>query len=103
MKKKELTQQDLQEIIKKGVRMALFEAKDSTGAGDYAKKLDTFVSETVDKVSEMIKEGEEIILENPTHDYAIQERNHSVMSRIGILKALKGDLLRIMEDIHKNI
>ena len=73
------------------------------GIGDYASKVDKLVSESIDSIDKLVEQGEELMKENPTHDYAIQERNHLVQARIGILKGLKTQLVRIMEDLYRKV
>lgn len=97
-----LTKTQLAEAVAKATRIALLEASD-LGAGSYATKVDKLVSESAEAIDKLVEEGEELMRENPTHDYAIQERNHLIQARIGILKGLKTQLVKIMEDLYKKV
>lgn len=97
-----ITKSQLAEAVAKATKKALTEAADH-GAGAYATKVDSLVSETVDSIDKLVEDGEELMRENPTHDYAIQERNHSIQARIGILKGLKNQLVKIMEDLYRKV
>lgn len=97
-----LTVEQITETIKKATRRTLLEASD-TGVGAYAGKVDTLVKDTIDSLEKLAKEGEELVIDSPTHDYAVQERNAIVMARVGILKALKGRLIQVLEDLHRAV
>jgi len=102
MTTKRATQAQISEAVSKAVKMALMEATDS-GVGKYAEKVDKLVEDQVADLDKLIQEGEDLMKENPTHDYAIQERNHLVMARIGILKSLRTRLIQVMEDLYRNV
>jgi NAD dependent epimerase/dehydratase family enzyme len=97
-----VTKEKLVEALSKATKMAILESKDS-GVGAYAEKVDKLVEEMIDKLDKLAQEGEELTRDNPTHDYAVQERNHLVMARVGILKALKGRLVQVIEDLYRNV
>lgn len=97
-----ISKSQLAEAVAKATKRALAEVADH-GAGTYATKVDNLVSETVDSIDKLVEDGEELMRENPTHDYAIQERNHSIQARIGILKGLKNQLVKIMEDLYRKV
>lgn len=99
---KTITKAQLAEAIGKLVRARILESKDS-GAGKFATKVDTLVSDTIDAIDKLVKEGEELAQENPSHDYGIQERNHSIADRVGILKAIKVKLVAITEDLFRKL
>lgn len=98
-----ITKTQLKEAVAKATRLALMLEAPDLGIGAYASKVDKLVSESVDSIDKLVEEGEELMRENPTHDYAVQERNHLVQTRIGILKGLKSQLVRIMEDLYKKV
>lgn len=100
-----ISRSQLSKLISEAVQKAILkeESQGDTGVGKFASKMDSLIKDQIKSVEELIKEGEEIVKENPTHDYAIQERNNAVMSRIGILKSLQGRLVQIFEDIHKKV
>lgn len=75
----------------------------SATTGPYASKVDSLVSDTIDRIVELVEEGEALIRENPTHDYEVQERNHAVVARVGILKNLKSKLVDLTEYLHRNV
>lgn len=77
--------------------------KEFTGAGKFASKVDTFVSDSIKSIDDLIKEAEEMLMDNPTHDYAIQERNHSLMTRVGMLKSFKNFFVRAKEVLIREI
>jgi hypothetical protein len=97
-----LTRSQLREAVTKATKLALLEGKD-LGIGSYAEKVDKLISETIDNIDKLVEDGEELMKDNPTHDYAIQERNHLVQARIGILKGLKTQLVKIMEDLYRKV
>lgn len=97
-----LTRSQLKEAVTKATRLALLEGKD-LGIGAYAEKVDKLVSETIESIDKLVEDGEELMKENPTHDYAIQERNHLVQARIGILKGIKTQLVKVMEDLYRKV
>ena len=99
--KRALTKTQISETVNKIARIALLEASD-TGIGKYAEKVDELVSKSIEDIDKLVEEGEEIMRENPVHDYAIQERNHIIQARIGILKGLKTRLVQVMEDLFRN-
>jgi hypothetical protein len=99
---KKENQEKLAEAIRKATKLALLESKDS-GVGSYAEKVDKLVEEMIEKLDSLAQEGEELTRDNPTHDYAIQERNHLVMARVGILKSIKGRLVSVLEDLYRNV
>ena len=99
---KPITKERLSEALTKAAKLALLESKDS-GVGSYAEKVDKLVEEMIEKVEKLAQEGEEMTQDNPTHDYAIQERNHLAMARVGILKAIKGRLIQVVEDLYRNV
>jgi len=99
-----ITKSQLKEAVARATRMALIqEAANSLGIGPYSTKVDKLVSESIDSIDKLVEEGEDLMKENPTHDYAVQERNHMVQARIGILKGLKSQLVRIMEDLYRKV
>lgn len=99
-----ITKSQLKEAVAKATRIVLIqEAANSLGIGPYSTKVDKLVSESIDSIDKLVEEGEELMKENPMHDYAIQERNHLVQARIGILKGLKTQLQRIMEDLYRKV
>lgn len=100
--KKTISKAKLVEAINKAAKLAIMEAKDS-GVGSYAEKVDKLVEETIEKLDKLAEEGVELTQDNPTHDYAIQERNHLIMARVGILKAIKGKLVAVIEDLYRNV
>ncbi|TXH11327.1 MAG: hypothetical protein E6R04_01735 [Spirochaetes bacterium] len=100
--KRTLSKAKLAEAINKATKLAIMEAKDS-GVGSYAEKVDKLVEEMIEKLDALAKEGEELTQDNPTHDYAVQERNHLVMARVGILKGIKGKLVSVIEDLYRNV
>lgn len=102
MTTKRATPAQISEAVSKAVKMALMEATDS-GVGKYAEKVDKLVEDQAADLDKLIQEGEDLMKENPTHDYAIQERNHLVMARIGILKSLRTRLIQVMEDLYRNV
>lgn len=102
MKNKPISKEKLAEAFNKAAKLALLESKDS-GVGSYAEKVDALVEEMITKLDKLAEEGEQITQDNPTHDYAIQERNHLVMARVGILKAIKGRLVQVVEDLYRNV
>jgi len=99
---RKITKTQLAEAVGKAVRRALLESKDS-GVGEFASKMDALIDEQVQAIDKLVEEGEELMKENPVHDYAIQERNHIIQTRIGILKGLKGRLIQVMEHTFKNV
>jgi hypothetical protein len=100
--KRTLSKTQLSEAVTKAVKIALLEASDS-GVGKYAEKVDKLVADQIEAIDKLVEEGEETMKENPLHDYAIQERNHMIQARIGILKGLKIRLVQIMEDLYRNV
>lgn len=102
MTKRALTKKQLTETVQKAVKIALMEASDS-GVGKYAEKVDKLVEDQIKQLDDLIEEGENMTLDNPTHDYAVQERNHLVMARVGILKGLRSRLIQVMEDLYRNV
>ena len=101
---KKISKKKLSESITKAVHSFLLaEELTETGVGKFAEKVDDLIGETIEGLEELILEGEELIKDNPTHSYAIQERNHAVMSRIGVMKALKVRLSQLVEDLHRNV
>lgn len=99
-----ITKSQLKEAVAKATRIALIqEAANDLGIGSYSTKVDKLVSESIDSIDKLIEEGENLMKENPVHDYAIQERNHLVQARIGVLKGLKSQLVRIMEDLYRKL
>jgi len=98
-----ITKAQLAEAVVKATKMALTEAAEQQGTGIYATKIDKFMSESAEAIDKLVEEGEDLMKQNPTHDYAIQERNHAIQARIGILKALKTQIVRIMEDLYKKV
>lgn len=98
-----ISKKQLKEAVVKATRMTLMEEASDLGIGSYATKVDKLVSETIDSIEKLVTEGQELMEENPTHDYAIQERNHLVQARIGILNGLKTQLVRIMEDLYRKL
>jgi 6-pyruvoyl-tetrahydropterin synthase len=100
-----ITKSQLNEFIARATQKIVSEVaseKDS-GVGDYASDIDKWVSESVDSLDKLIEAGEKLMAESPTHDYAIQERNHIVQARIGILKGLKQQLVKVMEDLYRKV
>lgn len=99
----------IKEVVKaKLARQSLTEAavasKDPpTGVAVYASKLDKLVEDTIDQLEALANEGEEMIKDNPTHDYAVQERNHAVLVRVGIIKGLKSRFIQVMEQLHRDV
>lgn len=99
-----ITKSQLKEAVAKATRLALIqEAANDLGIGSYSTKVDKLVSESIDSIDKLVEEGENLMKENPMHDYAIQERNHLVQARIGVLKGLKSQLVRIMEDLYRKL
>lgn len=92
----------LSETVQKAVKMALMEASDS-GVGKYAEKVDKLVEDQIADLDKLIEEGEKLTQDAPTHDYAVQERNHLIMARVGLLKALRNRLIQVVEDLYRNI
>lgn len=92
----------LAETVQKAVKMALLEASDS-GVGKYAEKVDKLVEDQISELDKLIEEGENLTQDNPTHDYAIQERNRLIMARVGILKGLRSRLIQVVEDLYRNV
>lgn len=97
-----ISKSQLREAITKAVKKALNESADS-GVGKYAEAVDKHVEDSIESIDKLVLEGEELMKENPSHDYAIQERNHLIMARIGILKAMKGRLAQVLEDLYRNV
>ena len=107
-----MTNARLLEVATAAIKQAIQETKLSkrdiessskeNGLGSYATKMDAFVQQSIDSLDEMITEGEKLILEDPLKDYAIQERNHMIQVRIGVLKVLRTRFIQILEDSHKN-
>lgn len=100
-----ITKSQFNEFVVKATKKLISEAtseKDS-GVGTYASDIDKWVSESVDSLDKLIEAGEKLMAESPTHDYAIQERNHIVQARIGILKGLKQQLVKVMEDLYRKV
>jgi hypothetical protein len=100
--KRRITKTQLAEAVSKATRIVLQEAAEDSGVGKFATKVDKLIEESIDDIDKLVEEGEEIMRENPLHDYAIQERNHIIQTRIGILKALKTRLVQVMEDLYRN-
>lgn len=101
MNRTPMTKKQLAEVVSKATKFALLEASD-LGIGTYATKVDKLVEQSIDDIDKLVEDGEELMKENPVHDYAIQERNHIVQARIGILKGLKTRLVQVMEDLYRN-
>lgn len=97
---KKITRTQLSEAIGRMVARTILEAKDS-GVGKYATKVDALVADTIDSIDKLVKEGEELAQDNTEHDYAVQERNHAIADRVGILKALKVKLVQLTEDLYR--
>jgi hypothetical protein len=100
--KHEITRTQLAEAVSKAVKKALLESTDS-GVGKYAEKMDKLLADEIDGIDKLIEEGEALMKENPVHDYAIQERNHIIQTRIGILKGLKSRLVQVVEQTFRNL
>lgn len=98
-----ITKSQLREAVQKATRLALMMEAPDLGIGAYASKVDKMVEETIQDIDKLVEAGEELMKENPTHDYAVQERNHLVQARIGILKGLKTQLLKITEDLYRKV
>lgn len=98
-----ITKRQLKEAVAKATRLRFMNEAADLGIGSYSIKVDKLVSESIDSIDKLIEEGQELMRENPTHDYAIQERNHLVQARIGILNGLKTQLVRIMEDLYRKL
>jgi hypothetical protein len=98
-----ITKSQLKEAVIKATKLALIQEVSDLGIGSYSTKVDKLISESIDSIDKLVEEGENLMKENPTHDYAIQERNHMVQARIGILKGLKSQLVRIMEDLYRKV
>lgn len=98
-----ITKSQLKEAVAVATRLALMKESSDLGIGSYSTKVDKLVSESIDSIDKLVEEGENLMKENPVHDYAIQERNHLVQARIGVLKGLKSQLVRIMEDLYRKL
>lgn len=99
---RKITRTQLAEAVSKAVKMALKEAKD-TGTGEFAGKMDKLLADQIDAIDKLVEDGEKLMQENPLHDYGVQERNHIIQTRIGILKGLKGRLVQVVEHTFKNV
>lgn len=102
MTKRTVNKGKLAETVQKAVKMALLEASDS-GVGKYAEKVDKLVEGQIAELDKLIEEGENLTQDAPTHDYAVQERNHLIMARVGILKGLRSRLIQVVEDLYRNV
>jgi len=102
MAKRTMNKAKLSETVQKAVKLALLEASD-TGVGKYAEKVDKLVEDQLSELDKLIEEGENLTQDNPTHDYAVQERNRLIMARVGILKSLRSRLIQVMEDLYRNV
>lgn len=102
-----ITKSQLAEAVSKATKkFILLEASEENGAkgiGAYASSIDKFVADSIDSIDKLVEDGEKLMAENPTHDYAIQERNHLVQARIGILKGLKANLVKITEELFRKV
>jgi len=101
-KRTEITKKKLYETLQRAVKVALLEASDS-GVGKYAEQVDKLVEDQISELGKLIETGENLTQDSPTHDYAVQERNHLIMSRVGILKGLRARLIAVLEDLYRNV
>jgi hypothetical protein len=101
---KKITHKQLEGIVREAVRSKLSESKeDPTSA--YAKKVDKFISSTIEGAKKLVQEGEEEIMppEGRSFDKDLAERNRFTLTRVGFLKKLVSGLATSWELLKRDL
>jgi len=99
-----ITKRQIKDMVKEAVRKKLNEKFDFSNdlvpddISKYAKKVDDFLRDTIDKARDLKDEGEEMMRANILSSYEVQERNRFLLYRIGFLSNLASNLIGRLED-----
>lgn len=100
----------LQEMVRTAVKTKLQELKrddvvpgDAGKLGKYAEDVDKFLMESIEKIDELVEEAEEMMRMNLLSQPQVGDRNRSLMSRVGILRALKQRMIDMLEATHRTV
>lgn len=88
-----ISKAQLDKLVRQAVKTKLNEAKEDPTAG-YAKKVDKFISKTLEEAKKLVEEGEEAVnpAEGRSFDKDQAERNRFTLTRVGFLKKLVSGL-----------
>lgn len=88
-----ITSKQLESLVRKTIRAKLHEAKEDP-TSSYIKKVDTFISKTIDEAKKLAEEGELEVMppEGRSFDKDLAERNRITLTRAGFLKKLVSGL-----------
>lgn len=99
-----LTKEQLKEVLQKAAKLAILESVAAdTGLGKYSKKVNDLIEKVINDIDDLVEEGQDLMGKDTLKSVSVQERNHLVVGRIGILKGLKARLVNIIGHLHKNI
>lgn len=102
-----VTKEQIKEMVREAIRERLNEDFNYTNdlvpddVKGYAKKVDDFLSETIEEARKLHDEGEEMMRANILSSYEVQERNRFLLYRVGFLNNLIAGLLSRIEDEYR--
>lgn len=102
-----VTKEQIKEMVRAAIKERLDEDFNYTNdlvpddIKGYAKKVDDFISDTIEKARKLHDEGEEMMRANILSSYEVQERNRFLLYRIGFLSNLVANLIARIEDEYR--